>query len=266
LPLEDWIRRERELKEEINRYYISLVGAYSRWGYYFRDKEPERSRRYLEIVEVLKREREEKVKRWLAKLERIRKRSGLLRFCKEELKELEELFGKIYADFPEKETFLLRLDEFISRVRELIEILSVRLFSYALRLSSDIITIKGLKAEKETKVRETPIRIELFFDDFISSIEDEIDFEDRFREELTKLMKDLVDKYKTHIARALYWEKFSISESIDFGIEDKVEVEIGKREEEIIERKKSRDDYTLAVFLDEERLWYVSDRYEHSIE
>ena len=129
----EFIEDVRKLKESIEVYYRVLIASYSFWGLYFRGErphpatgrfierpEPERSKKYFDIVEILRKEREEKTKRWFERLERIKSESGLLKFCRDELKDLEGLFGKIYADFPEKETFILRLDEYIGKEREII--------------------------------------------------------------------------------------------------------------------------------------------------
>ena len=117
----EYLEDVRKLKESIDRYYISLIGAYTRWAKFYEESEPERSKRYSDIVEILRKEREEKTKKWFDRLERIRSEEGLLRFCRSELRELEDLFGRIYADFPERETFLIRLDRFITQEREIIE-------------------------------------------------------------------------------------------------------------------------------------------------
>jgi hypothetical protein len=185
----------------------------------------------------------------------------------------------VFEGFPGRYTITVSMTNYVEETRTVLlppagrvevnfelEKIVAKLFSYAFRISSDIVTVTGAVKKELKAIRETPIRIELFFDDFLSVIEDEIKFEDRFRPELEELMKAEVRRYKADIQAALFWGDFSVAEKIDFGIEEKSEVEIGDEEKKIMEEGKSSDEYTIAVFIFEDQVWYRRSTYEHALE
>lgn len=351
---EHYLDREIEIKRALEFYYRSLIGGYV--SAYARTGREE----FLRLSEVVKGERIRVILPYLAELARIKEEfrrtrnliwltKTLYAFAVRQERTIIGISGYIHRDFPERESFLLRLGWFRERIgyiirrlweqypgtifgmvvdretraplvdaivringREMavdaagryvfegfpgsytmtasmtdyaeetrtvllppagrievnfeLEKIVVKLFSYAFRVSSDIVTVTGAVTRKVKAVRKTPVRIEIFFDDFLSVIEDEAKFEERFRPELEKLMKSEVKEHKADIQAALFWGDFSVAEKIDFGVEEKSEVEIGDEEKKIIEEGKSSDEYTIAVFIFEDQVWYKKSTYEHALD
>lgn len=137
----------------------------------------------------------------------------------------------------------------------------IKLYSYSLRVYSMIREVSSIKTRERKKVIETPINIELAFDDFVSLIESEIELEERYREELESLFLELVLKYRKEIARKLNWENFWISSKVDFGIEEKWEIE----RPEVLRRGVSEDEWELRVLIYEDKVWHKRGLYEHEI-
>jgi hypothetical protein len=134
------------------RYIYAVRASYMRWAKYFETIEPLRAREYREIVRAI----EERV---IPTLERFQRRWGrlfvviteenILRFKEElldikkgELRVVERFSDYLIAGFPEREMFIYRLEDFDSRLREVIERIE-RLIDREKRLWTRLVWVLG---------------------------------------------------------------------------------------------------------------------------